>query len=64
MFSTNKMRLSKIDPNSYSNPEEAIIDHIDLDWSVDFFKKILKGSAKLSFKILIKSIQEIVSTSN
>lgn len=57
------MRLSKIDPNSYSNPEEAIIDHINLDWSVDFSKKILKGSASLNFKILKKSIEEIVSTS-
>lgn len=55
------MRLSKIDPNSYSNPEEVVIQHIDLDWTVDFSRKLLKGSAKLNFKILEKSIEEIVS---
>lgn len=62
-ITSHKMRLSKVDPNSYSNPEEVIIQHIDLDWTVDFTKQTLKGSAVLSFKILDKSIKEIVSTS-
>lgn len=55
------MRLSKIDPNSYSNPEDVITQHIDLDWTVDFTKQTLKGSAKLNFKIVAKSIEHIVS---
>lgn len=55
------MRLSKIDPNSYSNSEDVVTQHVDLDWTVDFTKQTLKGSAKLNFKILAKSIEHIVS---
>lgn len=59
--SQTKMRLSSVDPNSYSTPENEIIQHVDLDWTVDFDKKILKGNALLKFKIIAKSIKTIVS---
>jgi leukotriene-A4 hydrolase len=54
-------RLGKIDPSSYSQPELVKIEHVDLDWSVDFDNHVLRGSAVLHFKILAKSIENIVS---
>src|SRR5439155_13608716 len=35
------------DPHSYSNPEQARVDHLTLDLTVDFAKKKLVGSATL-----------------
>jgi hypothetical protein len=54
-------RLGKIDPSSYSQPEFLKIEHVDLDWTVDFDNHVLLGSAVLHFKILAKSIETIVS---
>ncbi|XP_054717226.1 leukotriene A-4 hydrolase-like [Uloborus diversus] len=42
------MSLSKNDPNSFSNPEECTVSHIDLRLEVDFKKHILKGCVNLS----------------
>ena len=36
------------DPHSYSNPNEAVVKHIDLDLKVDFDSKQLSGWANLS----------------
>jgi leukotriene A-4 hydrolase/aminopeptidase len=38
------------DFHSYSNPQEIKVTHIDLDWNVLFDKKILQGTATLSFE--------------
>lgn len=38
------------DYHSYSNPNEIKVTHIDLDWNVLFDKKILQGTAVLSFE--------------
>ncbi len=38
------------DFHSYSNPQEIKVTHIDLDWDVLFDKKILQGTAILSFE--------------
>jgi leukotriene A-4 hydrolase/aminopeptidase len=38
------------DFHSYSNPNEIKVTHVDLDWDVLFDKKIIKGSATLSFE--------------
>ncbi len=38
------------DFHSYSNPNEIKVTHIDLDWNVLFDKKILQGTATLSFE--------------
>ncbi|XP_021711876.1 leukotriene A-4 hydrolase homolog isoform X2 [Aedes aegypti] len=53
------MRLSPIDPSSYSNAHELIITHIDLEWTVNFEKSTLSGSASLSFKTLRDDVEEI-----
>jgi leukotriene-A4 hydrolase len=36
------------DAHSYSNPQEVRVRHLDLNWEVDFSKKVLQGSAVLS----------------
>jgi leukotriene-A4 hydrolase len=43
------------DFHSYSNPQEIRVRHLDLDWDVDFGKKILKGTATLSFERLART---------
>ena len=54
------MRLGT-DPSSYSQPELVKVQHIDLDWSVNFNEKVLSGTATIKFLILAKFIEEIVS---
>lgn len=55
------MRLSKIDPSSYSTPENEVIQNIDLDWNIDFERHVVNGTATYTFKIIAKSIETIVS---
>ncbi|HRH46763.1 MAG TPA: hypothetical protein PKY82_34275, partial [Pyrinomonadaceae bacterium] len=38
------------DVHSYANPQQAKVTHVDLDWTVLFDQKIIKGSATLSFQ--------------
>jgi leukotriene A-4 hydrolase/aminopeptidase len=53
--SPNDMRKSSAmqpvaeDVHSYSNPQMVTVRHVDLDWNVLFDKKILQGTAILSF---------------
>ena len=54
-------RLSTTDPSSFSQPELVKINHIDLDWGVNFTDKVISGSAQIQFVILAKFIEEIVS---
>lgn len=35
------------DPNSYANPDESLVTHMDLHIDVDFEKHILKGYVDL-----------------
>lgn len=49
------------DPSSYSQPELVQIQHVDLDWNVNFAENILIGAATLKFLILAKFVEEIVS---
>ncbi|MEM7359658.1 MAG: M1 family metallopeptidase [Pseudomonadota bacterium] len=37
------------DYHSFSNPEQVVLNHINLDLTVDFKKKILHGTAELKF---------------
>ncbi|KFB46576.1 AGAP009907-PA-like protein [Anopheles sinensis] len=53
------MRLSPLDPSSYSNAHELIIRHVDLDWTVNFDKSTISGTATLHFKLLKSELQEI-----
>lgn len=54
------MRLGT-DPSSYSQPDLVKVQHIDLDWNVNFEEKLLTGTATLKFLVLAKFIEEIVS---
>lgn len=54
------MRLGP-DPSSYAQPDLVKIQHIDLDWSVNFGESVLNGTATIKFLILAKFIEEIVS---
>ncbi|XP_035208388.1 leukotriene A-4 hydrolase-like isoform X1 [Stegodyphus dumicola] len=40
-------KMSDVDPNSYSNPEQCIVTDINLNLEVDFSKHILKGYVDL-----------------
>lgn len=54
-------RLSKGDPNSYSEPENIVLKHVDLFWNVDFDKQTISGEAVYHFNIVAKEIERIVS---
>ena len=47
------------DPTSFSNFDEIVIEHIDLDLKVDFASKKLSGSALLRLKAR-KSTRQLV----
>ncbi|XP_049285398.1 leukotriene A-4 hydrolase isoform X1 [Anopheles funestus] len=53
------MRLSPLDPSSYSNAHELIIRHVDLDWTVNFDKSTISGTATLHFKLTKQDLEEI-----
>uniref|UniRef100_A0A8W7P7T6 Leukotriene A(4) hydrolase n=1 Tax=Anopheles coluzzii TaxID=1518534 RepID=A0A8W7P7T6_ANOCL len=53
------MRLSPLDPSSYSNAQELIIRHVDLDWTVNFDKSTISGTATLHFKLTKKDLEEV-----
>lgn len=44
------MNNTQHDPHSYARPDEAILQHIDLELVVDFESKTLAGSAKIQFE--------------
>jgi leukotriene A-4 hydrolase/aminopeptidase len=44
---TSYSQIAPQDFHSYSNPHEVRVRHLDLDWDVNFDKKILKGTAVL-----------------
>jgi leukotriene A-4 hydrolase/aminopeptidase len=50
------------DPHSFARPEEAVVNHLSLDLSVDFTKKILKGTSKLEIEVFENSDKIILDT--
>lgn len=44
----NPARLAA-DVHSYANPKEVMVNHVDLDWTISFEEKSLRGTATLSF---------------
>jgi leukotriene A-4 hydrolase/aminopeptidase len=54
------------DYHSYSNPEQVIVRHVDLEWDVLFDQKILKGTAGLSIERVgsSKNVPLILDTRN
>uniref|UniRef100_A0A1B6EZ69 Leukotriene A(4) hydrolase n=1 Tax=Cuerna arida TaxID=1464854 RepID=A0A1B6EZ69_9HEMI len=61
---TSVATLSKNDPSSFSNPEEAVITALFLNLLVDFSKKILSGEAKLSVKKVQAGVDHLALDSN
>lgn len=56
-------RMGKVDPNSYAEPEKVVLQHADLDWEIDFNRKVISGSVTLKFKILAEEgVEQIVSS--
>lgn len=49
------MRLGKVDPSSFSEPEKVLTTHVALNWTVDFERQVVRGSAKYNFKLLQKN---------
>jgi len=49
MRNTSARRTMVKDVHSYSNPQAVKVRHVDLDWNVLFDKKVLRGTATLSF---------------
>ncbi len=47
---TSAMKTAAEDVHSYANPQAVRVTHIDLDWDFLFDKKILQGTATLSFE--------------
>ncbi|GAB0089567.1 hypothetical protein DMENIID0001_041330 [Sergentomyia squamirostris] len=54
------MRLSKVDPSSFANADEVVTTHVSLDWTVDFDRSVIAGSAEISLKITAAQIEEIL----
>jgi leukotriene A-4 hydrolase/aminopeptidase len=55
-------QLSPQDFHSYSNPHEVRVRHLDLDWDLNFEKKILKGTAVLTIDRLSRQAPLILDT--
>lgn len=44
--------------------EKIVTRHVDLKWNVDFTAETISGDAVLTFDIIAKEIEQIVSCSN
>nr|XP_002123481.1 leukotriene A-4 hydrolase [Ciona intestinalis] len=51
--------MGKYDPTSYCDPTAAKIQHINIDWTVDFERTLLSGSVELLFNVLQDDISSI-----
>ncbi|XP_055386234.1 uncharacterized protein LOC129615164 [Condylostylus longicornis] len=54
------MRLGKIDPNSYSEPEKVVLKHVEIQWVVDFEKRCLIGDVLYEFKVHAPNVTSIL----
>lgn len=52
--------MGKVDPNSYAEPEKVVMQHADLDWEIDFNRKVISGSVTLKFNIVADEGVEII----
>ncbi len=50
------------DPHTFAQPDEAVVNHLSLDLTVDFNKKTLSGTATLSYSAKKEAKQLIVDT--
>ncbi len=59
---SNSMQHLIPDPHSFSQPNVAVVKHLDLNLIVDFEKKILSGSATLDIELKNNATQIILDT--
>ena len=50
------------DPCSQSNPDFYALTHIDIDWEINFNKKIINALCGLTFELRNDNSKTIVST--
>jgi leukotriene A-4 hydrolase/aminopeptidase len=62
MATTTSSQIAPQDFHSYSNPHEVRVRHLDLDWDVNFDKKILKGTAVLTIDRMNQEAPLILDT--
>ena len=48
------------DYHSYANSDKAVLKHISLDWTVDFDRKVIDGSAEMTFEKLDASASKLI----
>ena len=48
------------DYHSYANSDQVVLNHIALDWTIDFDKKVIDGSAELSFEKLDAAATKLI----
>lgn len=51
------------DPHSFSNPDQISVTHVDLDLSVDFSRRVIRGAATLTLKHHREAPELILDTS-
>uniref|UniRef100_A0A1I7YMX4 Leuk-A4-hydro_C domain-containing protein n=1 Tax=Steinernema glaseri TaxID=37863 RepID=A0A1I7YMX4_9BILA len=56
--------MTVTDPSSCGNFEEFAVGHVDLDWFVDFERRLIEGSAVLTVKALKKAEKLILDVSD
>ncbi|XP_071500890.1 leukotriene A-4 hydrolase-like [Diadema antillarum] len=54
------MADKRSDPNSLSDPSKVTTKHLSIEWNVDFKRKILTGSVKLSLDVLQDGVSSVV----
>ena len=55
----NDLKANENDVNTYSNFDEVIQTHVDLDVSIDFKRQQMFGIVKTRYEILNESIKEL-----
>ena len=56
----NVLKANENDVNTYSNFDEVIQKHVDLDVSIDFKRQQMFGIVKTTYEILNESLQQII----
>ena len=56
----NVLKPNEVDVNTYSNFDEVVQRHVDLDVSINFNKQLMYGIVRTKYEILNKSLQQII----
>jgi len=55
------VKLSEIDPNSFSRPDECVVTHLHLDVDVDFLNRKLQGYVRIGVRKVKPLTKRLVS---